>query len=176
MAPTSRFGVKNTRFIVSAGAINPSCAGINCYAALPAGDLFIIPVPGTAKGKVVFDNTFWGKDDLKGFTAAFSAGKLASMTSSSDMTKVNAAYAAGGDGRDAFSVVDLGVNDAAKDIPGSLMLAPFAAGAVTLGWGGDVGYGGSNASPFSFSGTQPGSTVTIDGKTIIANGTIAVGM
>ena len=67
------FGVKGTRFIVSAGSIGADCAGVNCYTALPAGDLFVIPVPGTATGKIVFDNTFWGKDDLKGFTATFSA-------------------------------------------------------------------------------------------------------
>lgn len=170
------FDVKDTRFIVSAGSISPDCAGINCYAALPAGDLFVIPVPGTASGKVVFDNTFWGKDLLKGLTATFNAGKLVSITSSSDMTKVNAAYSAGGEGRDAFSIVDIGVNDAAKDIPGSLMLATFAGGSVTLGWGGDIGYGGTNSSPFGFSGTQPGSTVTVDGKTIIANGAIATNM
>lgn len=170
------FGVKDSHFVVSAGSINSDCAGITCYAALPAGDLYVIPNPGTATGKIVFDNTFWGKDDLKGFTATFSGGKLVSMTSSSDMAKLNTAYAAGGDGRDAFSIVDLGVNGAAKDIPGSLMLASFAAGSTTLGWGGDVGYGGANTSPFSFSGTQPGCTVTADGKTIIANGAIVGGM
>ncbi|MBV8343476.1 MAG: aminopeptidase [Candidatus Eremiobacteraeota bacterium] len=167
------FGVKGTRFIVSAGSISANCAGINCYTALPAGDLYVIPLPGTATGKVVFDNTFWGKDNLRGFTATFNAGKLVSMTSSSDMTKVNAAYAAGGGGRDMFSIVDIGVNGAVKDIPNSLMLATFAAGSVSLGFGGDLGFGGTNASAFSFLGTQPGTTVTIDGKPIINNGMLA---
>lgn len=167
------FGVKGTRFIVSAGSISADCSGINCYTALPAGDLYVIPVPGTATGKVVFDNTFWGKDDLKGFTATFSAGKLVSMTSSSDMSKMNSAYAAGGDGRDQFSIVDIGVNDAVKDIPGSRMLATFAGGSVSLGFGGDLGFGGTNASAFAFIGTQPGTTVTVDGKPIITNGALA---
>lgn len=167
------FGVKSTRFIVSAGSIDPSCSGINCYTALPAGDLFVIPVPGTASGKVVFDNAFWGKDVLKGFTATFSAGKLVTTTSSSDMTKVNTAYAAGGNGRDAFSIVDIGVNDSVKDIAGSLMLATFAGGSVSFGWGGDLGYGGTNGSAFSLLGTQPGSTVSVDGRAIVTNGALA---
>jgi leucyl aminopeptidase (aminopeptidase T) len=169
------FGVKGTRFIVSAGSINPNCAGINCYTALPAGDLYVIPVPGTATGKIVFDNTFWGKDDLKGFTATFNAGRLVSMTSSSDMTKVNAAYAAGGDGRDLFSILDIGVNNAVKDIPGSLMLATFAGGSVSLGFGGDLGFGGTNGSAFALFGTQPGTTVTVDGKAIVSNGALVAG-
>jgi aminopeptidase len=167
------FGVKGTRFIVSAGSIKANCSGINCYTALPAGDLYVIPVPGTATGKVVLDNAFWGKDNLKGFTATFNAGKLVSMTSSSDMTKVNSAYAAGGDGRDLFSIVDIGLNEAVKDIPGSLMLATFAAGSVSLGFGGDLGFGGTNASAFAFFGTQPGTTVSVDGKPVVTNGTLA---
>lgn len=166
------FGVKNSRLIASAGSIREDCTGVHCYTALPAGDLYVMPVAGTATGKIVFDNTFWGKDDLKGFTATFSAGRLVSMTSSSDMTKINAAYAAGGDGRDQFSLIDLGLNDSARDIPGSLMLASFASGSVTLGFGSDAGFGGTNTSAFSFSGVQPGCTVTLDGKTIIANGSI----
>jgi len=171
------FGVKGARFVVSAGSIAPGCTAATCTVALPAGDLQLSPVPGTASGKVVFDNTFWGKDNLKGFTATFNAGKLVSMTSSGDMTKINAAYASGGEGRDAFTFVDLGVNDALKDIPNSLMLASSAAGSVTLGFGGDVGVlGGTDTSPFSFSGTQPGCTVTVDGKTIVANGALVAGM
>lgn len=166
------FGITNARSIVSAGSIRPDCTGIHCFAALPAGDLYIMPLPGTATGKIVIDNTFWGKDDLKGFTATFSAGKRVAMTSSSDMTKINAAYAAGGDGRDQFSLVDLGVNDGAKNIPGSLMLASFAGGSVSLGFGGDAGLGGTNSSAFSFFGTQPGCTVTVDGETVVANGSI----
>ncbi|MBV8343716.1 MAG: aminopeptidase [Candidatus Eremiobacteraeota bacterium] len=166
------FGVKDVHFVVSAGSIPPDCNGASCSVGLPAGDLVFIPVPGTATGKIVFDNTFWGKDNLKGFTATFSAGKLMAMTSSADMTKVNAAYASGGEGRDSFTYVDIGVNDALKDIPNSLMLATSAAGSVTLGFGGNIGLGGTDTSPFAFSGTQPGCTVTVDGRTIIANGAL----
>jgi len=33
------------------------------------------------------------------------------------------------------------------------MLATFAGGSVSFGWGGDLGYGGTNGSAFGFLGT-----------------------
>jgi len=169
------FGVRSVQVIVSAGSIPGNCRGVACSAFLPAGDVVFIPVQGTATGKVVFDNTFWGKDLLKRFTATFASGKLTGMSSSSDLTKFKAAYAAGGNGRDAFTFVDLGVNNFVKNIPHSLMLATFAGGSTSLGFGGDLGLGGSNASPFAFSATQPGCTVTVDGRAIITDGKIVAG-
>lgn len=169
------FGVHGVRMIVSAGSISSTCKGITCYAALPAGDIIFIPVQGSAHGKIVFDTTFWGKSVIKDFTATFAAGNMVSMSSPSDLRKVKAAYAAGGAGRDALTDVDIGVNNAVEDIPGSLMLASFAGGSSSFGFGGDLGLGGTNASPFAFYSTQPGSTVTVDGKPIIKNGKLVAG-
>lgn len=168
-------GVSGVRFIVSAGHIAAGCMGINCYAGLPAGEVIFIPQPETASGKMVFDTTFWGKDLLKHFTVTFAAGKLVTMSSASDLTKLRLAYAAGGKGRDQFTQVDIGVNDQAQDIPGSLMRASFAGGSTSFGFGGDLGLGGSDASPFTFFATQHGSTVSVDGKTIIKDGKIVAG-
>jgi len=169
------FGVRGVQFIVSAGSIPANCRGAACSAFLPAGDIVFVPVQGTATGRMVFDNTFWGKDLLRHYTATFASGKLTGMSSSSDLTKLKAAYAAGGNGRDAFTYVDLGVNNFVKNIPHSLMLATFAGGSTTLGFGGDLGIGGSNASPFGFFATQPGCTVTVDGKAIITDGKTVAG-
>jgi aminopeptidase len=169
------FSTKGVHVIVSDGTIPSDCAGTACVTLLPAGDVIFIPAQGTAHGKMVIDNTFWGKDLIKQYTATFTAGRLVSMTSPSDLTKVKAAYAAGGTGRDAFTYVDIGVNNDVTDIPGSLMLATFAGGSVSLGFGGDVSLNGDNTSAFTFSGTQPGCTVTVDGKAIIKGGKL-VGM
>jgi aminopeptidase len=167
------FGVKGVPVIVSAGTIQPDCKAANCIVLLPAGDVNFIPVAGTANGKIVFDNAFWGKDVLKNLTLTITNGKITAMTSASDLTKLKAAYDAGGNGRDELSVADIGVNDAAKDIPGSAMTASFAGGSISFGFGSNLGLGGSNSSPFVFFATQPGSAVTVDGKPLVTNGALA---
>ena len=48
----------------------------------------------------------------------------------------------------------------------------MAGGYVTLGFGGNLGLGGSSSSPFGFSSDVPNATVTVDGKTIISKGAI----
>ncbi|MBV8148322.1 MAG: aminopeptidase [Candidatus Eremiobacteraeota bacterium] len=168
------FDVKGVHTIVSAGTIQPDCKAANCIISLPAGDIFFIPVAGTANGKIVFDNAFWGKDVLKNLTLMISSGKIVGMTSSSDLTKLKAAYDAGGNGRDQLTLADIGVNDAVKDIPGSAMTASFASGSISFGFGGNLGAGGTNSSPFAFFATQPGSTVAIDGKPLVTNGALAL--
>jgi leucyl aminopeptidase (aminopeptidase T) len=168
------FGVKGVKTVVSAGSIPADCSGLGCYTALPAGEVIFIPVQGTGQGKVVFDNATYGKDVLKNFTMTFQGGKMTSMTSSSDLTKLKAAYATGGEGRDEFTFVDLGVNDQIQDIQGSAMAVSPAGGSTTFGIGGDTVLGGSNDSPFGFAATQAGSTVTLDGKTIVQTGKLQI--
>jgi leucyl aminopeptidase (aminopeptidase T) len=172
------FGLKGVTFVSSTGAISADCTGAKCIASLPAGDMNVVPTPGTANGKIVIDNIYWGKDVIKGFTVTFSNGVVTSMSSANptDLAKLKAAYDAGGQGRDQFAALDIGLNTNAKNIPNSTMLTSVAGGSVSFAFGNNLGFGGSNASPFGFFGTQPGSTVTVDGKPIVSNGALVAGM
>lgn len=59
---------------------------------------------------------------------------------------------------------------AVKATPKLLSWVP--AGMVSLSIGGDPWTGGANDSPYFFGGFIPGSTVTIDGNTLIDYGTL----
>jgi len=166
------FGVKARPIIVSDGSVKSSTRrnGAVAFIALPAGDVIVDPVPGSAKGTVVFDPVFFNNTEVDGMTMKFARGNMTSMTAKSGLGAVKAFYAVGTAGKDAFTFADFGVNPGVTYVPGSKMFVTMAAGMVSLGTGGDVFAGGSDTSTFGFSGYITGATVTLDGKTIVAKG------
>ena len=147
---------------------------------LPAGEVYVTPVPGTAEGKIVVDRDHFtgakGDTVIEGLTLEFKAGKLVAMTARSGLEPLKKAYdkliGKASEGKDQFRFIDLGVNR-------SLVLGPQAkrgdyapAGMVSLGFGGNVDYGGENKSSWSYETNLPGSTLKLDGKVIVENGVL----
>jgi leucyl aminopeptidase (aminopeptidase T) len=158
---------------ISDGVISPEDAregGSACQVWLPAGEVYLAPVPGTAEGKVVVDHQFVEGKKVSGLTLTYKAGKLVSMTGQSGMERLQAQYDAAGEGKDLFAYIDVGINADVYIVPGSKMNAWMPAGNVTVGVGNNSWTGGGNYSAFALANFLPGSTLTVDGKVLVENG------
>ena len=105
----------------------------------------------------------------------FAGGKLVSMTGTGPgFDGFKALYDAAAQGKDIFSFIDLGINPQIK-LPANTQLGTWVpAGMVTVGIGNNVWAGGDNRVPYGHTAFLPGSTVMLDGKTIIAKGQLQI--
>ena len=139
---------------------------------LPAGEVYLAPVAGSANGKVVVDNfSFMGKA-IEGLVLEFKNGKLLSMNAKSDMEPLKKYYDAQGKGKDEFGFVDFGINPNVVIPADSKFQAWMPAGMITVGIGNNIWAGGSNNTSSALSFFLPGSSVTVDGKTLVDNGNL----
>ena len=155
--------------IISAEDMKKGPAGLNVY--LPAGEVYVAPVPGTAEGKVVRALDYFQGKEVNNLTMTFAAGRLTSLSGSGpgfDLLK--AAYDAAGEGKELFAVVDFGINPNVK-LPASSKVATWVpAGTVTVGIGNNLWAGGDNKNPYGYFVSLPGTTVTLDDKTVVEAG------
>ena len=169
-----RVRVQGRPYGVSDGIISPEDikkgpAGLNVY--LPAGEVYVTPVPGTAEGKVARAKDYYQGKEINNLTMTFSAGKLTSLTGSGpgfDLMK--AAYDAADEGKDLFAVVDFGINPSVKLPPGSPIATWVPAGTVTVGVGNNLWAGGDNKTAYGYFVSLPGTTVTLDGRPVVEAG------
>ena len=154
--------------VISADDIQTGRAA--CLAFLPAGEVYLAPVPGTAEGKVVVDTQFFQGSEIQGLTLTFKAGKLTSMTAKSGLEPLKASYDAAGPGKEAFAFVDIGMNPNVHLAPGSRMVAWMAAGVVTVGIGNNIWANGENNVGYIMPSFLPGSTLEVDGKLLVEKG------
>jgi leucyl aminopeptidase (aminopeptidase T) len=139
---------------------------------LPAGEVFVTPVPGTAEGTVVVDRDFYQGKLIEGITLTFKGGKLISMTAKSGLEPLKALYDAAGTGKEEFSTIDIGINPDVKTKPGSTLLTWMPSGMLTIGIGNNIWAGGENKNPYGYNFFMPGSTVKVDGKILVENGVL----
>lgn len=139
---------------------------------LPAGEVFLTPVAGTAQGTIVAERYFFQGNTIENLRLDFKAGRLVSMTAQSGLEPLKAAYDAAGRGRDIFGVVDVGINPNVSLIPGSRMVGWMPAGMVTVALGGNTWAGGSNDVSFGIDPFLPGSTLSVDGRVIVQDGAL----
>jgi aminopeptidase len=155
--------------IISAEDMKKGPAGQSVY--LPAGEVYVTPVPGTAEGKVVRALEYFQGKEVNNLTMTFAAGKLTSITGSGPgFEKLKAAYDAAGEGKDLFAVVDFGINPNVKLPAGSKIATWVPAGTVTVGVGNNVWAGGDNKTLYGYFVSLPGTTVTLDGKPVVEAG------
>ena len=156
--------------ITSAEDLKGGLAGMQVY--LPAGEVFVTPVPGTAEGTVVVDRDFYQGKLVEAITLTFKAGKLISMTAKSGLEPLKAMYDAAGPGKEEFSFIDIGINPDVKVKPGSMLLSWIPSGMLTIGIGNNIWAGGENKNPYGYNFFMPGSTVKVDGKILVENGVL----
>ena len=157
--------------IISAEDVKKGGPAVSVY--LPAGEVYCAPVPGTAEGKVVVSRDFYQGQEVTDVTLTFVAGKLTSMTGSGPgFAKLKAQYDATGPGREQFAFVDFGINPNFS-IPATSKLGNWIqSGMVTVGIGNNTWAGGDNKVSYGQIGYLPGSTVTVDGKTVVEKGVL----
>jgi leucyl aminopeptidase (aminopeptidase T) len=160
---------------LSDGALTPEKVrqgGFAVYTFLPAGELNVPAVAGSADGKLVIDKVTVMGTDVVGLTLVFSHGRMASMTAQSGLDPLKAAYDAAGGAKDQLSGIDLGLNPEIKLPLTTGRIVWMAAGALTVGVGDNQVLGGTNVSDFGFNGAISGATLTVDGKTVIDHGVL----
>ncbi|HET8834308.1 MAG TPA: aminopeptidase [Gemmatimonadales bacterium] len=141
---------------------------------LPAGEVFLTPVPGTAEGVVVADRYIYNGRAIDQFRLTFQHGRLAGMSAKSDMAELQAFYAAAPPGKDELGVIDVGINPNIAIPEGTSLAAWMPAGMVTLVLGANDWAGGDN---HSVSGVNPflaGTTLTVDGVVLVKDGRLRV--
>lgn len=156
--------------VVSAGDERIGGAGTTVW--LPAGEVFVAPMPNTAEGVIVADHFFYQGQTVKDLRLEFAEGRLTSMTAAEGVEAVQAYYEVSGEGRDLFSVIDIGINPDMEIVPGSRMVGWVPAGMVTIGVGNNAWAGGANNVGFSIYPFLPGSTVEIDGVKVVSGGVL----
>ncbi len=146
--------------------------GAACQVWLPAGEVYLVPVPGTAQGKVVVDRQFYQDKEIKGLELIFKDGKLHGMKAQSGLEPLEARYEVSGEGRDEFAFIDVGFNPNVRIPENSSMVAWMASGMIIVGFGNNTWAGGENESDFGISAFLPGSTLKVDGEVIVQNGVL----
>jgi leucyl aminopeptidase (aminopeptidase T) len=150
--------------------IREGITGVQVY--LPAGEVAMSPVPGTAEGKIVVNSDFGSGVEAKDITLVFQKGKLVSMTAKSGIERLEELYGAFAEGKEDFSSIDIGINPNVSIIPGSKLACWMPAGMITIGIGNNLFAGGDNKSLFGYSFHIPGCTMTVDGKILVDGGTL----
>ncbi len=144
--------------------------GPACQVWLPAGEVYVTPVPNTARGTFVADNFFFEGKQIKGLKLMFRDGKLTSMTAKSDITALQERYQAAPEGRDVFAAIDIGINPDVQTPSGSRMVTWMAAGTISIGIGNNTWAGGENDVPFDLFAHLTNGKLTVDRQTLVDRG------
>jgi leucyl aminopeptidase (aminopeptidase T) len=137
---------------------------------LPAGELILPAINGSANGRIVLDRLVWDGRLIRGLTLVFEKGVLTAMTAENDMSALEARYEAASGDKNRFGFIDIGINEQTKLPVGSGRVVWTAPGAIVFGFGDNRGFGGDNRSDFGFSAQLGGATLTVDGKPLISAG------
>jgi leucyl aminopeptidase (aminopeptidase T) len=169
------FAVMGSKGVLSDGGLTPEKVKAGGSAAttwLPAGELILPVANGTADGKIVIDRSLVNGAPIEGLTLTFAKGKLVSMTATTGIEALKALYDASGGAKDQFASIDIGLNPAVNLPTSTGRIVWMVPGNITVSFGENASIGGANVTDFSFYGALTAPTLTADGKTIIANGTL----
>lgn len=165
--------VKGRKVFASDGVISDAdikAGGASVSAWLPAGEVYLTPVPGSAKGKLVDDRLLWNDKEVSGVTVEVKKGKITSINAAGGWDAVKGRYDAAGPGKAEIGLLDLGINPAIKS--GGTLEGWVGAGMVTIGCGNNTWAGGTVKEPFAIPFQLPGTTVTLDGKVLVKDGAL----
>ncbi|HWL38745.1 MAG TPA: hypothetical protein VNO75_00780 [Gemmatimonadaceae bacterium] len=137
---------------------------------LPAGELIMPAVNGTATGKIVLDRVVWDGRLIRGLTLVFDKGLLISMTAANDASPLQERYEGASGAKNRFGFIDIGINDQTRLPVGSGRVVWTAPGSIVFGFGDNRDFGGDNKSDFGFVAQLAGATMTVDGKRVITAG------
>lgn len=137
---------------------------------LPAGELIMPAVNGSANGKIVLDRLVWDGRLIRGLTLVFERGVLTAMTAQNDMSALEARYESASGAKNRFGFIDIGINEQTRLPTGSGRVVWTAPGSIVFGFGDNRSFGGDNQSDFGFTAQIGGATLTVDGKPVISAG------
>ena len=165
--------IEDRPIFISDGVISEDdlqTGGAACQVWLPAGEVYLTPMPGTAEGTIVVERQYYNGKTIKNLKLTFSEGKMTDMSAESGLEFLQEYYNSTGSGRDLFGIIDFGINPNVKISPDNQMVCWVAEGMISVGVGNNEWAGGNNESSFFMASFLPGSTVALDGKVIINQG------
>jgi leucyl aminopeptidase (aminopeptidase T) len=171
------FRINERPVFVFDGVISPEeryAGGPACQAWLPAGEVAVSAVPGTAEGTFVAENFFYEGKLIRNLQLTFRSGKLIKMDGEGDLTAMKELYEAAPEGRDLFAGVDIGINPNVKAPPKTHFVSWIGEGTITVGFGRNDWLGGENKVPFALYAHLLDGTLTIDRKPLIRNGRLVL--
>jgi aminopeptidase len=137
---------------------------------LPAGEIYLAPVAGTAEGTVTIERFDFQGNEVRNLSLTFAGGRLVRMTAESGLEPLRAYYDAAGAGKDELGVIDFGFNPNVRPAPGSRLDAWVSDGMVTVAIGNNIWAGGSNDASFGMAFHVRDGSVTVDGRQILESG------
>jgi leucyl aminopeptidase (aminopeptidase T) len=137
---------------------------------LPAGEVYVTPVPNTATGTFIADHFDYEGKHIEGLTLKFENGKLTNFTAKGDLSALKKHYDAAPAGKELFAAIDLGINPNVTVPANSTMTTWMGAGTISIGFGNNVWAGGDNTCPFDVFARLCNGTLTVDGTKLIENG------
>jgi aminopeptidase len=140
---------------------------------LPAGEVYVIPVPGSAEGVLVTDQDFFRGERIEGLRLEFKKGRVTSMSAKSGLEGLKAEYDAAGRGKDILGVLDFGINAGLKLPADKPIHAWSRAGMVTVVVGDNAWAGGDINVGFGIAPYLLNGTVAVDGRVLIQDGKLA---
>ena len=165
--------IARRKVFVSDGIISSEdryTGGPACQVWLPAGEVYVTPVPGTAEGMFVAETFFFEGQRIEGLELRFSDGKLTSMKAKGDITALKQRYDAAPAGRELLAFLDIGINPNIQEAAGSHMVTWMGAGTISIGIGGNTWAGGENDVPYGLYAHLVDGTLAIDGKKLVDGG------
>jgi leucyl aminopeptidase (aminopeptidase T) len=163
------FSVEGRKFIADSGILHEK----GSFGNLPAGEVFVAPVEGTANGVIVFDGSVAGVGILRepititvrdGFAVEFKGGpeaqKLETLLKNVGL-------------REAFNIAEFGIGtNPGAEIVGNILMDEKAFGTVHIALGDNSTIGGVVKAGIHLDGIIKKPTVYVDGKLLIKEGVI----
>jgi leucyl aminopeptidase (aminopeptidase T) len=169
-----KFRITKQPIFTSDGVISEADAkrgGLAATVYLPAGEVYLPIVLGSAEGKLVVARMLEQGKEIRGLTLTFSAGKLTAMTAASGaINELKARYDASDANKSFLSGLDLGVNPQLKISDLDPTGAYVEAGTITFSVGSNHWLGGKHISNFDMAPRLIGGTLKVDGKVVVENG------
>jgi leucyl aminopeptidase (aminopeptidase T) len=141
---------------------------------LPAGEVYVVAVPGSAHGVLATDETWYQHKKITGLKAEVKDGKVTRFSATSGLNALQTSYDNAGSGKEEVGVIDIGINPAIQP-PASSRVRPWSqAGMVTISIGNNQWAGGDNTGDFGFAFQLTGASLTVDGRTIVDGGRLVI--
>ena len=136
---------------------------------LPAGEVFIAPVEGTANGRIIVDASFAGIGKLKKPIEISVKDGYATDIKGTNASKISEWLVKLGKSARNIAEFGIGTNDKAKVI-GSLLEDEKVKGTAHIALGNNLYFGGNVDVPFHADGVFQKPTIFADGKLLMDNG------
>jgi aminopeptidase len=140
---------------------------------LPAGEVYLVPVPGTAEGTIVLENYLYEGKVVRDIRLKIKSGKLSALEAKFGGEALEAAFKAAEAGKEILSSLDVGMNPKVRLPPGCLLQTSVPAGMVTVAFGNNTWAGGDVRIPFALPLFLDRATLSVDGATVVAKGVLA---